>query len=333
MAGQHDNTCQLFVFFGGQISQLSMPPQLSYSIPAHTVIPLHVHIEYDFVIVLIRHAMGVTPDTNIEIIGRLVFATPMGMTHTPYHIHTAEEWQYFVQQTSAVDDLHVYVRPIMNATYEPYVDFSNFGPNSEQQQFHYGEPSVAATSLPTAIPSTSQPVQTYDSTDSEQEPILSQASNSSDGENANGQFSMDFESFEETHDTLENDRSRGQGVPDSEIPYYHAPVSFTTGYSEQDDEEVISYDPSTNELRIGMVFTSFQQLKTALQMYSIAQRKGFRSAYKKPKSWRVVCCNSNNTQQPCPWTLSAKKLRGVTDEWIITKFREPHTCRNDCSSP
>ncbi|XP_031120356.1 uncharacterized protein LOC116023494 [Ipomoea triloba] len=24
-----------------------------------------------------------------------------------------------------------------------------------------------------------------------------------------------------------------------------------------------------------------------------------------------------------------KKLRGVTDEWIITKFREPHTCRND----
>nr|GMD31007.1 uncharacterized protein LOC109163403 [Ipomoea batatas] len=129
--------------------------------------------------------MGVTPDTNIEIIGRLVFQTPMGMTHTPYHIHTPEEWEYFVQQTSAVDDLHIYVRPILNETYQQYVDFSNFGHNIEEQRFYYGEVSAGATSLPSKIPSTSQPIQARDSTDSEQEAILSQTSNSSDGEDSN----------------------------------------------------------------------------------------------------------------------------------------------------
>ncbi|XP_019184374.1 PREDICTED: uncharacterized protein LOC109179324 [Ipomoea nil] len=118
-------------------------------------------------------------------------------------------------------------------------------------------------------------------------------------------------------------------VPDSEIHYSHAPVSFNTGFSEQDDAQMISYDPSTNEIKLRMVFSNFQQLKAAVQMYSLAHRREFRPAFKKAKSWRVVCRNPESIQPPCTWSLSAKSLKGVTDEWIITKVKEPHTCRHD----
>nr|GMD78674.1 hypothetical protein Iba_chr13cCG15250 [Ipomoea batatas] len=161
--------------------------------------------------------MGLSSEHDEEIVERLIFDTPM------------------VNVASQIPNVATF------GAYEEYDDFSNFGASIAQHNF-----STRDTSDSTSLPTTPHPVKSSENTKSEAEEILSQSSNSSDEEDINDHFSFNFKSFQETHETSFNDeRRQGKRVDDSEIPYYHALVSFNTCYGQEDGDESKLSDDST----------------------------------------------------------------------------------------
>ncbi|XP_019157661.1 PREDICTED: uncharacterized protein LOC109154291 [Ipomoea nil] len=136
--------------------------------------------------------------------------------------------------------------------------------------------------------------------------------------------------FQTMGQTAQQYGGRSTTVPDSAIPFYHSPIpqmttTFSHGFTERDDQEMMSYDPSTNVICIGMVFPDFPTLKKAVSTYSIHQRRSFITNHKKKNNWKVLCQNFNAIPS-CGWTLSARKLHGVSSQWMVTKFFDTHDC-------
>ncbi|KAG5549551.1 hypothetical protein RHGRI_014768 [Rhododendron griersonianum] len=148
----------------------------------------------------------------------------------------------------------------------------------------------------------------------------------------NSAFDNNLLDDDEVSQSSEEDVDEGLQAEDHEeheIPEFELPSSMFT-----DDTWTNIVDPSPQmpskshvgwdghcELFKGQVFFSKEEVQNTVKKYSMQQNTVVKTSASSPTMLVYKCKNP----VPCQWRLRARKCKDA-DEWIISRYAEPHTC-------